>query len=71
MKNNFPHNQNKGNLEKVSSSYGFININGWASSRGSGLPIGFHIKIGEIDFTDFEFELNLQSPDVNSRACKI
>ena len=66
MKNSFSHAQNKGNLEKVSNTNGLISIDGWASSIGGGLPIGFHIKIGETVFESFDVELNLESPDVHT-----
>ena len=66
MTNSFSHAQNKGNLEKVSNANGLITIDGWASSIGGGLPIGFHIKIAETVFDNFDIELNLKSPDVNT-----
>lgn len=66
MTNSISHAQNKGNLEKVSNTIDLIVIDGWASSIGGGLPIGFHIKIAETVIDNFDIELNLESPDVNT-----
>ena len=66
MTNSISHTQNKGNLEKVWNTIDLIVIDGWASSIGGGLPIGFHIKIAEIVIDNFDIELNLESPDVNT-----